>query len=410
MGFKFKRINFIAGTEEFPLGNANRRARSEFILKKIVQAIIDCNCGWIIDESICDNIDDVKETPTRTSGITQPCLFLKNTSEENGAKLFVGYYGESTNNGISNSLKLFRPINSGSDIFMTGLCMSMIPAGSDSVFGDLSTPATFIPSDATPIISSRVHNNSGGWSGSNFAYEPTNGYKFSYGVFVSNRTIAISAGYSNNEWVNLGIPGFMIGEIIGTLAHSEDSHISSKYGIVNFREADRGDLGNIYECSTALIRYSTKLGSNTDQYFVGANPYASSRYFGSAVVCGAITRANETWIDGTDGTDASSSTGNYCVKMYASDPSQLSSYVFDSSENQKSRWSPIAIKVESIDLNTNGVVPGDGFKGYLDTNLIRCSIGTYGTLYNNGEFICLDSTNHLLFGWDPNNTDSIAGT
>ena len=58
----------------------------------------------------------------------------------------------------------------------------------------------------------------------------------------------------------------------------------------------------------------------------------------------------------------------------------------------------MGFKFKRIDLTTYGIVPGDGFKGYLDTDLFRCALGTYGQTFDNGNFICADGTYNFLIG------------
>ena len=60
MGLKFKRVNFTAGTTDFPTGDTDalRRTRSENVLKACVQAIIDCDCGWQLDNNKNATITD----------------------------------------------------------------------------------------------------------------------------------------------------------------------------------------------------------------------------------------------------------------------------------------------------------------------------------------------------------------
>ena len=62
---------------------------------------------------------------------------------------------------------------------------------------------------------------------------------------------------------------------------------------------------------------------------------------------------------------------------------------------------PYAVGNCSADLTTYGVIPGDGFKGYLDTDLFRASVDhEVGRLYDNGNFIGVKS---MLLGWDHQN-------
>jgi hypothetical protein len=55
-------------------------------------------------------------------------------------------------------------------------------------------------------------------------------------------------------------------------------------------------------------------------------------------------------------------------------------------------------------LRQGGVVPDDGLKGYLDTDLFRASNEmTRGQMFDNGKFICLEDSIGLIIGWDSSN-------
>ena len=69
------------------------------------------------------------------------------------------------------------------------------------------------------------------------------------------------------------------------------------------------------------------------------------------------------------------------------------------------RWTPCYMLVQASDQNTYGIVQGDGFKAYIDTDLLRGvnSYYTYGQLLgNNSEFIYLGGG--FAIGWDASNT------
>lgn len=404
MGFKFKRIDLTAGSLEFPTTDTSytgRRARSITIIKKIGQAILDCNCGWDLDKG-AESVDDFTDVPSKASGETYPGLFFKNTTS--GCKLFVCYIANQVQNGMRDfggtGADLFQ-CNSGTGRFVSSLCMSMIPEGSTSEFGDVNT-TTFLPADATRIIGTDVTYESDGQYGG-FGAEPTSGWTYSYGLFVSPYAIAVSCAKAQSNPGNLGIPSYCVGRIFGALAHSSDNTNQAKYGVVTFRVKNNVDTcaEGTYSPMTYIMNYY--LGNSTIN-LSGINPHDStfSYYLAWDRTCCSFAKADGTWINGSDNTV-------FNTIYYPSDPTQLSGYVFNSTNNGKSRWVPYEVVVLSSDLDTWGVVPGDGFKGYLDTDLFRCALGTYGQTFDNGNFICADGTYNFLIGWDSTNTDSIAG-
>lgn len=399
MGFKFKRVDFTAGTTDFPTGSTDalRRTRSENVLKACVQAIIDCNCGWQLDSTKSTSITDFTDIPCRTGANLSPGLFLINS--QSGCKLFITYNAYSANESVKDfsGSDVYR-CNSGSDRFVSGLCVSVIPDDSLNNFGDPTT-TTFIPNDATRIVGT-VNRHGGGSSGQSYCYGPSSGYIHSWGLFVTPYVIAVSANRDQSNPPNLSIPAFFAGRIIGTLAHQELWN-HSKYGMFCMRTCD--DSTSNTEGNNSVIYNSFSIGSGSNTNFFGKDMRGVPSFNQAYVyVCGAIVKSDGTWINGSDLT-------NYYVTSYVSDPYQLSGYVFNSTGNGKSRWSPIAITCVSSDLSTYGVVDGDGFKGYIDTDLIRCALGTYGQTFDNGNFICIDSNMKILIGWDSANTDSIAG-
>lgn len=405
MGFKFKRIDLLAGSAEFPTTDtsyAGRRARSLTIMEKIGQAILDCNCGWTLD-SRTPTVTDFADVPTKAAGETYPGLFFVNTIS--GCKLFVAYIANQVQNGMKDfggtGEDLFQ-CNSGTNRFVSSFCMSMIPGESLSEFGDLTT-TTFLPSDATRIVGTDVTYESDGQYGA-FAAFPTAGWIYSYGLFVSPYCIAVSTAKSQTNPGNLNIPSYAVGRILGTLAHASDTTNQAKYGVVTFRK--KSNIDTCAEGTYDVIGYTqnSALGSTSVISLPGRAPNLSalSYYLGQVSICCCVSKADGSWINGSDNS-------TYSAIFYVSDSYQLSGYLFNSVNNGKSRWVPMEVMVVSSDLETYGIVPGDGFKGYLDTDLFRCALGTYGQTFDNGNFICCDSTYNFLIGWDADNTDSLAG-
>lgn len=392
MGFKFKKVIFTAGDSNFPTGNSDvlRRTRSENIISACAQAIIDCNCGWELDTDKNQTITSYTDIPTRIGDKNYPGLFLVNT--ESKCKLFMAHFGDEVS---SCGIKDF----SGNDVYMFhgpnykyvgGLCMSMIPDGSNSTFGDPTT-TTFIPSDATRIAGTA-------WRYTTYyadSYNPTSGTKYVYGLFVSPYVIVTSATHrgTSESW-SLANPIYGIGRIFGALAHEEDNAVNSKYGFVYFRSEP--DTNSIGEGFYPDIRWQTTyiLESYQLTWIVGCDPRANP-----VSVNGCISAADGSWLNGTDWSSRN-------VPMYVESYSQLANTVHKNNSTSK-RWVPLAMSAVARDLDSFCVIDGDGFKGYLDTDIFRCSISTSDQLYDNGKFICAGDQSNLLLGWDPSNESRI---
>lgn len=410
MGFKFKRIDLTAGSSEFPTTDTSytgRSARSLVIIQKIGQAILDCNCGWVLDKG-AESVLDYDDIPSKANDEPYPGLFFRNTIS--GCKLFVCYIANQVQNGMRDfggtGEDLFQ-CNSGTDRFVSSLCMSMIPEGSTSEFGSPYS-TDFLPADATRIVGTDVtygaDNDYGG-----FGAQPASGYIYSYGLFVSPYAVAVCTAAAQTNPGNFYIPSYAVGRILGTLAHSSDNTNQARYGVVTFRRKDNVNPRSegLYGVMEYTIQYY--LNQSGDLHLPGVNPYTAystwnpNNYpLGWNYACCSVAKADGTWVNGSDNASFSSI-------FYASEPQQLSGFLFNSTNTGKSRWVPFNVVVLSNDLNTYGIVPGDGFKGQLDSDLFRCAKGTYGQTFDNGNFICLDAYYNFLIGWDSTNTDSIAG-
>ena len=399
MGFKFKRVDLTAGSSDWPTGtlDENVLARSETVVKRCAQAIIDCNCGWQLDTSKNATINNTVDIPSTASGSTFPGLFLTNSS---GCKLFIAYFGSSTDYSIADfsgdGTSNFRFKETAIDSCSCGLCMSMIPAGSSNTFGDPTT-TSFIPADATRVIGTVNYVSDSYYY--TFGSNPSSGYIYSWGLFVTPYCVAVSCAKSQNVPGQFRTPAYAVGRIFDALVHSTDTSNQAKYGVINFRKCDTTtDSEGIYD----VTRYSTyRFGLN--KYTLGIDPAYNGDYIDGALnVSGAFCKVNGDWVNGSD-------QDTYNVIFYPVDVFQTGGLIFNSTGNGMSRWCAYAMAVLSFDLATNGVVSGDGLKGYLDTSLFRCGLGTYGQLFNSGSFICVDSDNDLILGWDSTNTDQISG-
>ena len=179
-----------------------------------------------------------------------------------------------------------------------------------------------------------------------------------------------------------------MGAIFDTLAHpTEDTSRVAKYGIFS--------LGTSSSCNSfkTLLTGEYVLNSTIRKKSDWSN-YSDPGYYLAHVFANA---AGE-WIHGTY--DASSA---YRLPLYAENA--LSASACTPITRGKARWLAIGMTSVSENINTTGyVVPGDGMKGWLDTDMIRavCPTGlqTNYTL-DNGNFIYVG--NGLMMGWSADN-------
>lgn len=407
MGFKFKRIDLTAGSSEFPTGTSEsgKVGRSKTILTKCAEALISMNCGWAMDTSKSATVTDytyLQFDPSPNDAI-YPALFMLNTTSN--CKLLITYFATEPHWGLRDfSGNDILKVNSGSKHCASGLCLCMIPGGSSSTFGTPNT-STFIPDDATRIVATHITSVDADTLYAAFGGNPSSGYTYSWGIYANEYTIAVSCAKSQTGPGNLGTPVLALGRIIGTLAQSTDTESNSRYGCILFRKSSTAVADSEGLSDVVYDSYRLYNSDGNEHSFVGLSPDKNSAittWASSAAVCGSVSKTDGSWINGTDGS-------SYGITIYPVDVFQLSGYVYNSSVNNSSRWVPYVIRCVTSNLASYGVTSNDGMKGYLDTDLFRCALGTYGQTFDNGNFICADGTYNFLIGWDSSNTDSIAG-
>lgn len=401
MGFIQRRLDVVGGTAEFPTGTsyADRLFRSKTILTKAAEALIACNVGWQLDTNKSASTTDYANIPDYSGTEPFPGLFLVNSIS--GCKLFMAYFGD---NAVTNGIKDF----SGNDIipfngykYHCGLCMSMIPAGSSSVFGDPST-TTFIPSDATRVVGS-YYSNQSSLSNPQFcaAYNPTNNAKYTYIILATAYCISVFTTHDDGGVAyNLAMPTYACGRIFGFISHEETQN-NARYGTVIFRYS----MGSFPEAWVAVC-------STNDSpviYGSGINfPWYSATYThnpvnGNYQTCGAISKADGTWVNGS----GTISGYRYNVTLFTVNPWLLErTYTFENS-NTNIRWSPIGMMSVGNQNNISDIEisPGNCFKGLLDTELFRACNASVprGSIFDNGKFIVPEDNVGWLIGWDPSN-------
>lgn len=299
-----------------------------------------------------------------------------------GEKLFVSYAGSSTHASQDGQARTYYKGSSYNNFY--GLIVTMLPAPTESDTRDLAwgaakspmyvlarpdTPTEMLPvvADSDQLLSSFYNNKL------DIAYQIT---------IVSDGRRIIFDGTSNR------MKAFWMGEIFDTLAHpTEDNSRVAKYGIFSIgTESD-------YNSFTTL-----QTGERVLSGWIPQKNYWSYNGSPSKHLAHVFANASGEWIHGSYG--ASSALRR---PLYAQDA--LSASACTPITRGKARWLAIGMTSVSENINTSGyVVPGDGMKGWLDTDMIRavCPTGlqTNYTL-DNGNFIYVD--NGLMMGWSADN-------
>ena len=383
MGFVLNQFVLIGGSEEFPIGDTYelRLSRAKTILTKAVQTIIACNQGWELDTSKNATDTDYTNIPTESTGEPYyPGLFLRNSIS--GCKLFIGdfpgsYIAYCCNNFDGKSSLLYSQGYTNH----LGICLSIIPGESESEFGNDPNAIGFFPDDATRFCGTYYRDTTNYTEKSVIGSNPRNGWSYMYGFGVTPYVITTFANHDESGYAgpyNYYVPIYACGRIFGELAHKEDNLPTAKYGVVLFRKET-----SQYEAWAQC--FSTEMsGFGSTNYYVPWNGFSNPS-------CGSITKANGEWIRG----------GQNAVVMFTFNWTILANTLYY--QQNSTAWSAIGIGrycLTSSDLTANGIVPGDGFKGLLDTDLFRAGRGTAQQTFDNGQFFCPESNVGLFVGVD----------
>lgn len=402
MGFKYKKVTFTCGDANFPTTTteADLRLKSETIVKAVVQALIDMNIGWQLDPSRSTSITDFTEVPVVTDTRTYPGLFL--TNSVSGNKLFVAYLGVRNslynfyiNDNYDQLFGYYNPSNTSAKPLVSGLVMSMIPGDANQSFG-ASFGSDFLPSSATRLIGTADGYTYSNTSPNNIAIRASSNTIFAYGIFATEYCIMISGGYS----VNGSMPGinliFALGRVLSDLAHSEDILATARYGVVKFSYGSSSNSPGV--SYTELSRFTSYSDITVNGY---TRNVRGSKLSQSANYNTSVTQNLPCQFFNSSGGVINVSSSTMC-SIYPLQPEITCSNVISTITGTQGRWCPYVAYVMASDLQTNGIIPGDGVKGYLDTDLFRhCGNDGYAKLFDNGTWI---GTNYfMIVSWDPNN-------
>lgn len=381
---KFKKLNFIGGQD--PLDSTDRQIRAERVLSAILQVFLTSGQGWELDPRHANGEDYFRFKTWNQSGVVQteeyPALFLKNSIS--GCKMFFGI-------NLANSCGIALPTpqvvayENLSYPPHCGFLISIIPGDSEEEFGT-TLDENFIPTSATKIIGSSGSTNTS--YSQQYIRANTTGTYYSFGFFIDPYYIGIAGGYSaTNSTPPLKL-GLLVGRIFGHLFHNETLP-QARYGCLKLTT-------NEYANNSEFLYY-VKKNYYDSKYFLGANFSANSDPSDSQKYYGMCFSASGTPIFGNS--------VNSWMILHVVGSHQLANCYTTSSTTGLTRWCPFLLFIQSLDLISYGITPGDGIKGYLDTDIIRACFSTYGQLYNDGQFIGMED--NFIVKWDSESTDTI---
>lgn len=341
--------------------------------------------GWTLDERHADAATPLTIYSSNDTAYYSyyGAFILRNSA---GAKLLVAYGGGKFSDAIDALSKTFGDFgcstsaiaSPGSQHNQGGLIMSMIPPGSDEDFVILGeNQGCSIPDSATRVVST-VHYRGNAVYPFSFSEETTELIGTYYLLSKGNVVIVIAKSSKFDANIRRG---YIVGEIFGTLAHSADSSIGSRFGALELSGSN-----NIYREYTSTGTW-TGIPLDSDFYVstYSASPRPQSMTFSRA--------------------DGSHAYGEQIVILR--DEEQLNTSICSHS-GSTARYVPFWMAEKSANPSETGVIPDDGFKGYLSTDIIRCVRSdkfSRGQLFDGGQFIYIGGG--IAIAWDPSITESM---
>lgn len=219
--------------------------------------------------------------------------------------------------------------------------------------------------------------------GNTFVRENDNSATYSYYFILKNAQVAAFARKST--WTaNCRLKGMVFGEIFKETGHSSDVYTMGSCDLTVMGESDGETLPN----NSGYLITSTN-GFNCPWF-----PWPSSIYSTSQI----ISSSGDVYF-GNYGPR-----NNWTYSSFVSfDYTVVSNPVSEILSTNGGRWTPVYMAIGAADHDTYGVVPGDGFKGYIDTDLLRCVNPnySYGQQLQGGDFVYLGGG--FAIGWDADN-------
>lgn len=387
MGFKCRFFNVQAGSEEFPTGDTDalRRQRAEVLIKKAAQCLLECECGWSLDTRRCPTFDDFINIPNSVPWSAGPAPGLLFVNSESGCKLLMFY---EPNNFSTKNYNNTSSFYYSYPTFHSGLCCSIIPGGSQSEFGDPSTNS-FYPDDATRVIGTYYRTGSAA-DYSPAAMNPRNGIYFAYYILATTDCISVSANHNDAAPLsgNIFVPIYATGRLFGYLANKEDNLPQSRYGTLVFRVPTSS-----YEQWAGLINFSQSNPCQSGQSGGSYKVFGKLRVIDDGnIIC--FTNSKGEWLN----TPASTNAQTFMPLLWIT----LGPNAFN--EAGGSAWSAFAAVRSDVNLDTGGVITGNGFKGLLETEYFRAvGNGIGGRTFNNKRFYYCENNAGIAIGWDPSN-------
>lgn len=356
-GWNYAKVSgVVVGTS----ANDEKVAKTKAMLTSFSDALI--SIGWALDERFSSTSD--VHVLFSSDAYCYCSIGLKNAL---GAKLMLAYscmgyssYSKTVGDPVSNA--------SGSHL-LGGLMMSMIPPNSDDEF-EFGTTLS-VPSTATRIVA-MSHGTS--YSSLN-SLTANGGGEIGYAYhFLTKGNVVIVVFRNTADDTQARARGFVVGEIFASLAHKDDSGCGCRFGAFELAGHSSSEQTAAHNSGINVV---TGFGRTTHYSSEQSQAATFKRADGSHVPSMSVTFSS----------DINAVAASLCCSA---------------------RYVPLWMAESSNTPADTGVVPGDGFKGFISTDIIRMvDKSTYnkGQKMNGGEFIHIG--NGVCIAWDPSIIESI---
>lgn len=374
-GYKCVQFQWTGGRTDTVLERLN------FVLSGIVEAIVNSGTGWALDTDMGQStLSYYRELTNKRSGNDYKVIVKFLTNSTSGMRLALGYVSEGLVDLPNDDI--FKTSSSGYN-GVSGLFASVCPNIDTWGGTDVGKNIT-LPTNATRWIANSL--NTSETSPSFIVGSSGNQYTYTYNIIVKSKQIVFLSRSSN--WSAGMYRSFALGQVLGSLAHSQtDADEGCQYCAFPLSELTSYES---YAPETSTSSYEPNINTES-QYYISSN-YIS------------FFRADETIKP-----PVRYDTGNIVLYIKPCNTEQLGTNVANPEAGTGGRWVPLEAYLTSSDPSLYGIVSGDGFKGYLDTDFIRCvTRNTYSkgqTFGTNSEFIYLGGG--IAIGWDSTNTVSL---
>lgn len=380
-GYKSVSFSWQGGRTDTPV------ERTKFVLNGICDAIISANVGWQYDTLTPTSADFVQMPSTNHTDYPNLMKVIKLEYNSHTYRLCIGnVYDYPT---LSSSAKL-KPsdcsntkgndydLSSQNGMFDGTMYFGIIRDGS------LTTDSTYsYVWDGQGVFTKWITFSAARNSNDSMICENNAQYVYSYYFVLKNAQIGIFQ--RSSEWTyNCRLRGFIAGEIFKQTGHTTDAN---GIGVCSLSDSAYEETicpqGWIMNADAGYISFQDTSGSNV-------SPIQSSIITSSGVAYAGdlISQSSTTVYD-------------LCVCF---DDRVVGNEISSTITSPGGRWTPCWMAIRAADQDTYGVVPGDGFKGYIDTDLLRGVNPNYGygQQLDGGNFVYLGGG--FAIGWDPNNT------